>query len=102
MQRQRVVDFTSNAAILQELSQSIAPAGADAVLVVDHKMSFCDLRGADVRSKIAQRFVIKPGVGSPSFGPGIQMFEFYEQDRRLQRIQPAVQADDLMKIFGFT
>src|SRR5947209_2206680 len=102
MQGHRVIDLGAHAIRGEMLTQQIAVAGANDVLIVDvtrpgpgHRRLY---RPAEVGT--LEHRIVEARVALPGGAPGIQLLELDVEDSRLDLIQPEVAADQRVEILG--
>src|SRR5580704_5367012 len=103
MQRQRVVHFRTNTLFLQEVAKLVPSIGADDELVIDMKpilsLSRQAYKAALQQPGLGKHRVVGLGIVSSGFGPLVKMAQLYSQNRRLNRIQPAVDPEHIVEVF---
>src|SRR5579863_510407 len=101
MQRHGVIDLGPHARGRQMLTQQVAVACPDHVLIVDVTAARRDERRPHGPPQISslESAVVEGCVALPARSPGIEMLELDVENRRLQLIQTEISADQGMEVF---
>ena len=92
MERQRVVHLVADPARLEVREQRLAAFGPDGVLVEDVLVGRIDRRRGHA-GQAGERLGVLRGDFAPAGAPRGQVRQLGEQHRRLDRVEPAVEAD---------
>ena len=84
--------------LLQKRLKLVAAVDADRVLVEDRLVGRIDERRRDAGEVREAPVVVVRGVGAPLGAPRREMRQLGAQHRRLQRVEPAVEADFVVKV----
>src|SRR6478672_5783850 len=97
VQRKRIVDRRTDAALFEECLQLVTPLDANGVLVEDRFVRRFDIRRHDV-VQLGEGRVVILGVFAPLRAPRGEMRQLGTEDRGLERVEAAVEADFVVEI----
>ena len=100
MERQRIIDARSYAALVEELLKLVAPLRANDILMVDMASSRKLRRRCDKlqQSLLGEERHVTFGDDAAFLVPALKVAQTHTEDSRLQRVEAAVDADLFMKI----
>src|SRR4029078_2450870 len=97
MQRKRIVNRRADAAFLEECLQLVAALDANRILIEDRFVRRFDIRRHDVVQLGEGRVVVR-GILAPLGAPRGEMRQLVTEDRSLERVEAAFEADFVVEI----